>query len=955
MSHPPTILAAGIAVVRMKMGQRMDQDNSIAVATEPPTAPQQQTPQVQPKFYEFDSTRVTLREYAWAAPTKKTLFLLGLFKLLGIQVSTGSDDPNVEALAPFLADKSVLPDEIRQRFEPMLLELAELGFADAVYHHIPDPLHAIHLYIATLTHPSGRAIARVHCRVWGIARPPKVVLYCEFLSAFEDGTFLWSLAVKPDWLAPANMRIVRKIDAAPRELFAAHEQQLAIDDKSRALTLIQSTEQMLEISERHHADVRDFHIKRGVFRPLTTFDEQRMALLREHSEGVAPEELQYLAVLNEINRQQRKQTGWLNQIANLAVSIFAFAAFGFFNDTFELMLLLIPVLFFHELGHYVAMRACGYRNVQMFFIPLFGAAVSGQNYSAPGWKKALVALAGPVPGIVLGIFLGMLGALIHRPVLTDSAMLLLVLNGFQLLPVLPLDGGHVVHALVFSRNYLLDAAFRALAVAALLGFGIWKNQWIFTVLGILLLLNLSTAIKLARLASQLRKEELPSDPSSNQTMPPDLSRRIFNRLRAIFPKPTHSKITAIRTLSVYETLCARAPRWAASLAFGATYLASIAATILFARFFIDLKNSPPVQEDPQAQFPPAAQRAMRAMLGAQNALPIHVVLPATVERVQGHAFVSDDTRGRNILVATFDAPEAARREFDQLRSTLPDNGAAQLFGDSLMLVVPASDDAARKKWLARFDARSSSVFVANDAYRATLDFACRAPSESVAQAIVEEIEQYHRASDELHLIPPWYSSDTRTSEQLEQHRKARSTYSKLVTQGFSDRDQKAWAKLNRRRLEAARQGDRAELERIRDEQKNLNDQGRESNYHELRQLGPEVVDLQVIDQYAAIMSKGLKYKEQNDALCREIGPLLGQLPMHDGKVLASTDRETIRAARVLREQTQVRISWVTFVDVFDGAPALVHWLQKQGCTDVRYDFQAPTASWEEQQAEDEPN
>src|SRR2546423_417803 len=40
---------------------------------------------------------------------------------------------------------------------------------------------------------------------------------------------------------------------------------------------------------------------------------------------------------------------------------------------------LVGVLLFHETGHFLGMRYFGYRDVQMFFIPLFGAAVRGEK------------------------------------------------------------------------------------------------------------------------------------------------------------------------------------------------------------------------------------------------------------------------------------------------------------------------------------------------------------------------------------------------------------------------------------------------------------------------------------------------------------------------------------------------------------------------------------------------
>lgn len=51
--------------------------------------------------------------------------------------------------------------------------------------------------------------------------------------------------------------------------------------------------------------------------------------------------------------------------------------------------LLIPVLFFHELGHWAGMRLFGFRDVKMFFIPFFGAAVSGRGQGVASWKEAL--------------------------------------------------------------------------------------------------------------------------------------------------------------------------------------------------------------------------------------------------------------------------------------------------------------------------------------------------------------------------------------------------------------------------------------------------------------------------------------------------------------------------------------------------------------------------------------
>jgi hypothetical protein len=111
-------------------------------------------------------------------------------------------------------------------------------------------------------------------------------------------------------------------------------------------------------------------------------------------------------VLSELDRIQNKRAGWLGSIVLLVVSLLLFAGAAHADSSWTGVLILVPVLAIHELGHYVAMRGFGYRNLRMFFIPLFGATVSGQHYDIAGWKKALLALAGPLPRILIGVPIG---------------------------------------------------------------------------------------------------------------------------------------------------------------------------------------------------------------------------------------------------------------------------------------------------------------------------------------------------------------------------------------------------------------------------------------------------------------------------------------------------------------------------------------------------------------------
>ena len=180
--------------------------------------------------------------------------------------------------------------------------------------------------------------------------------------------------------------------------------------------------------------VRDFHLARGVFRPRTA-DEQAQADSFANSVAQAQASgLENAEVLAELQKLQEQKPSWSATFPILILSLILFVIIGVARWNWQFTVLIIPVLLFHECGHWAAMRMFHYRNLRMFFIPLFGAAVTGHHWNVPGWKKALVSLAGPLPGIALGIFLGVAGIAWKMLLLSKAALLLIFINGFNLLP-----------------------------------------------------------------------------------------------------------------------------------------------------------------------------------------------------------------------------------------------------------------------------------------------------------------------------------------------------------------------------------------------------------------------------------------------------------------------------------------------------------------------------------------
>src|SRR3954466_15538580 len=107
----------------------------------------------------------------------------------------------------------------------------------------------------------------------------------------------------------------------------------------------------------------------------------------------------------------------------------------------------VALLFVHEMGHYIQMRREGVQPSWMVFIPFLGAVVGARSLGGSAVAEARVGLAGPVLGTlgslaVAGIYLAT-GDDFWRALAFTGFFL----NLFNLLPVLPLDGGRAMAAM----------------------------------------------------------------------------------------------------------------------------------------------------------------------------------------------------------------------------------------------------------------------------------------------------------------------------------------------------------------------------------------------------------------------------------------------------------------------------------------------------------------------------
>ena len=107
----------------------------------------------------------------------------------------------------------------------------------------------------------------------------------------------------------------------------------------------------------------------------------------------------------------------------------------------------VLLIFVHETGHLIAARMMGLQVGWPVFIPFMGAMIALKEAPRNAWVEAVVGIGGPI--------LGSLGALAVWSVyfFTGNALFLALgyagffINLFNLIPIVPLDGGRIVSAI----------------------------------------------------------------------------------------------------------------------------------------------------------------------------------------------------------------------------------------------------------------------------------------------------------------------------------------------------------------------------------------------------------------------------------------------------------------------------------------------------------------------------
>jgi Zn-dependent protease len=107
----------------------------------------------------------------------------------------------------------------------------------------------------------------------------------------------------------------------------------------------------------------------------------------------------------------------------------------------------VVLIFVHELGHVIELRRQGVPASAPLFIPFLGAVIGMKELPDDAWKEARVALAGPILGSVGAAACWIAGEALDSELLVGLAFVGFFLNLFNLIPIVPLDGGRAAAAL----------------------------------------------------------------------------------------------------------------------------------------------------------------------------------------------------------------------------------------------------------------------------------------------------------------------------------------------------------------------------------------------------------------------------------------------------------------------------------------------------------------------------
>lgn len=184
---------------------------------------------------------------------------------------------------------------------------------------------------------------------------------------------------------------------------------------------------------------------------------------------------QQVPVVKEVARQKFSLIGLaslgfkLLKSAKLIKVLLAGSALAAYSwlFSFQFAVALISCLVIHEYGHIRAMKYFGMKTKGIYLIPFVGGLALSEDRINTRWQDVVISIMGPTFGLFLSLVLLVIYWITDNIFFAGLANFNALLNLINLLPILPLDGGHILKSISFSVNGKVGLV--VLAAASALG------------------------------------------------------------------------------------------------------------------------------------------------------------------------------------------------------------------------------------------------------------------------------------------------------------------------------------------------------------------------------------------------------------------------------------------------------------------------------------------------------
>jgi Zn-dependent protease len=178
----------------------------------------------------------------------------------------------------------------------------------------------------------------------------------------------------------------------------------------------------------------------------------------------------------------------------IGLSILAFASF-WYTMGLEVAALATVIILLHELGHALAFPLVGMQPKGIYLVPFIGGAATAKTPFRTDFQEGFVSLMGPGFSLIptFAFLIGYLAS--GNSTLYTAAWISAFVNLLNLAPVLPLDGGRVIRAVLTAVSRRLALIVSCVGVPLGLFGAWWFNDYVYGALFLIVAIGLWVSVR----------------------------------------------------------------------------------------------------------------------------------------------------------------------------------------------------------------------------------------------------------------------------------------------------------------------------------------------------------------------------------------------------------------------------------------------------------------------------